>query len=176
MKKSPLSIPLIQGNKKTIPKLVSGFTLIELLVVIAIIGVLSSVVLASLNTARKKARDTIRMADMKTIYTMLVQYQMEYGGIPITNSYSDANSGGWDYSSQPVGNPTFMNFLVTGGITSKVPVDPINNMAGDSSPAGTFGYKYYCYSGSGLALGYIQESTGYTIYYPKYQDTNFTCL
>lgn len=51
---------IIQAREK-------GFTLIELLVVIAIIGVLASTVLASLNTARAKARDARRIADFKQI-------------------------------------------------------------------------------------------------------------
>jgi len=51
-----------------------GFTLIELLVVIAIIGILSSVVLASLNDARQKSRDAKRVADIKQLQLALELY------------------------------------------------------------------------------------------------------
>lgn len=51
-----------------------GFTLIELLVVIAIIGVLASIVLASLNSARTKSRDARRITDVKQIQLALELY------------------------------------------------------------------------------------------------------
>lgn len=60
-----------------------GFTLIELLVVIAIIGVLSAVVLASLNTARSKGSDAAIMSDLDGIRT---QAQLWYGDH--ANSYA----------------------------------------------------------------------------------------
>lgn len=65
-----------------------GFTLIELLVVIAIIGVLASVVLASLNSARVKARDASRAAQIKEVKTaMELHYHDNDGYIPVCSSY-----------------------------------------------------------------------------------------
>lgn len=51
-----------------------GFTLIELLVVIAIIGILASIVMASLSNARKRGRDGRRLSDLKQIQLALELY------------------------------------------------------------------------------------------------------
>ena len=48
-----------------------GFTLIELLVVIAIIGLLSTMAVVSLNSARGKARDARRVSDVKQLSTLI---------------------------------------------------------------------------------------------------------
>ncbi len=51
-----------------------GFTLIELIVVIGIIGVLTSIVIANLNTARAKGRDSKRAGDIKQLQLALENY------------------------------------------------------------------------------------------------------
>lgn len=51
-----------------------GFTLIELLVVIAIIGLLSTLAVVALTSARTKARDSKRTADMKQLQTAMEMF------------------------------------------------------------------------------------------------------
>lgn len=64
---------LITKNKK-------GFTLIELLVVISIIGLLSSIVLAAVSDARKKAQFTASKEAFKQLQTALELYRSDNNG------------------------------------------------------------------------------------------------
>lgn len=97
----------------------NGFTLIELLVVVAIIGLLSSVVLASLNTARAKSRDAKRLSDLEQIRTALTTYYIDNNGTyPTTNGSWHGNCatfGSYDVSGAsgyiPYLAPTYISVL-----------------------------------------------------------------
>lgn len=63
-----------------------GFTLIELLVVISIIALFASVILASLNQAKAKARDAALLAEIKSFETALELYYDDHGYYPPTTN------------------------------------------------------------------------------------------
>lgn len=85
----------------------SGFTLIELLVVIAIIGLLASVVLLSLNSARAKSRDAKRVSDVRQIASAMELYFNDNNTYPTTYGPLVPNYiGSWPTYPQPVADGT----------------------------------------------------------------------
>lgn len=105
-----------------------GFTLVELLVVIAIIGVLATLVLLQLGTARARARDTKRIADINQIRSAIELFFEDQGGTYPTgdmyNSITDATPG-----------------LADSQYITRMPLDPLTDEK----------YKY-CVSASGRSF------------------------
>ncbi len=127
---SDLERPLRSSNGRQS----KGFTLIELLVVIAIIGILSSVVLASLNSARKKGRDARRVSDIRQLQLALELYYDKNNAYP---QVTDLDS----------------STLVSDGFLAVIPHDPSDQRD----------YSYaYATNGTNYHLGASLEDSGNT--------------
>lgn len=127
-----------------------GFTLIELLVVIAVIGILASVVLASLNSARVKARNAQRISDIKQIVTAFNLGRDDTNSLPSNEGlqWSCLSATCYGVSSVYTANSIVDAYLAP--YLSTKPVDP----AGGSRPGG--GYTYLSYwSGDTAYDGYV---------------------
>jgi len=91
-----------------------GFTLVELLVVIAIISLLSSIILASFNYAKKRARDVRVITHLTTICKALEAYYIENGHYPYVGCSSSGQLSSEHYGKyrdnphdDPLGDEVF---------------------------------------------------------------------
>ena len=126
----------------------SGFTLIELLVVIAIIGLLASVVLLALNSARAKSRDAKRLADVRQLASAMELYFNDKNTYPTTGSAFAVATG-----------KLFSNANVPGLVPNYIGLIPSAPQPGDGVCTGTaFTQNAYDYmfwdNGSAVTTNY----------------------
>lgn len=117
-----------------------GFTLIELLVVIAIIGILSSVVLASMNSARKKSRDARRQQDLKSMQVALELMFDANNTYPVTTSGTEV---------------VISSTQITSAYMTSIPKDP----SSPATPAATDRQYWYAGTATTYCIGVVLEGT-----------------
>jgi prepilin-type N-terminal cleavage/methylation domain-containing protein len=150
-------------------ELKQGFTLIELLIVIAIIAILAGAVFVLLDplTRFRDARDSTRAADVTQILSAIKLYQVDNGGIPLSeiSSLDDGEvymivngsamtTGGDDNNANcdtdvdtNTADTVDLSQLITDGYLGEIPVSPNGAVTWDDG------------SSSG------DEGTGYTLEY-----------
>ena len=152
--------------KKTLGKrnLIGGLTLTELTIAIAIIGILSTIIIVSLNSARQKGRDAKRVRNVQEIQKAIELYIATNNAAP---DLGDPNCGNpdaydntcyandWDGGS---GKPWSTLTTAINPYMKNVPKDPCGIACYD--PSGNYnegGYFEYVYQAPGT-LSYLNES------------------
>lgn len=140
-----------------------GFTLIELLVVIAIIGILASVVLASLSSGRDKSKDAAIKSQMENMRKQAAIFYTNNGAYVRSGGVSGGND------SYPECRANFTGTIFDAAITDGL-IDMMDAVRQNSSDAGT---RVFCgvyteswafaaplYNPVGSTTGWCVDSSG----------------
>lgn len=122
-----------------------GFTLVELLVVVAIIGLLTTMVVISIQRVKAKARDAQRVSDINSIATALTLYHNDFNTYPV-------------YDGNITGTDVVSTALEGTGTISSVPVDPLNQSASGCDSLAGYYYYYQSIDGMTYSLWYCLET------------------
>jgi prepilin-type N-terminal cleavage/methylation domain-containing protein len=125
-------------------RIARAFTLIELLVVISIIGLLSSIVLSALQTARVKGYDGRRFTDLRNMEQALDSYYQDNGHYPEPASCSDGGAH-WCTACPTIAMGVLINSSITGltpTYVAAIPTDPANTALSNEGGTDSDCYMY----------------------------------
>ncbi len=123
-----------------------GFTVLEVLIVLAVFGLLATLAVLSLNSARARVRDAQRLSDVSTLSAALSRYWLEKATYPA--------SGGVSLGA----NDTNTEVLSAGGFEKREGAQQPIYL--DRLPTGPNVGEYYRYKGgaNGYSIQFVTES------------------
>jgi len=125
----------------------NGFTIVELLIVIVIIGILAAIVIVAYNGIQERARNAVRLSDVKTAQRLVEAYFAQNGEYPKTTNNPQSN---WKAAD------VFTDNNCTNGSSQSDWIPGMTNLPqSDQNGAGVDGIKG-CYL-------YVSDGTEYVI-------------